>query len=111
MTTDLVRRENIGRAAILTLNRPDKLNALNVELFQALDAHVKAIRKEAEQSDEVGVVVLRGAGKCFSAGHDLGDIATGEALPEPSFQAKVIERLANLPLPVITVVHGHCYTG
>ncbi|MFT4103579.1 MAG: enoyl-CoA hydratase/isomerase family protein [Burkholderiaceae bacterium] len=108
MTEPLVLREDAGRAAILTINRPDKLNALNVSVFAELNAHVGRIR---EQGDAVGVVVLRGAGKCFSAGHDLSDIATGEALPEPNFQAKVIERLANLPLPVITVVHGHCYTG
>jgi enoyl-CoA hydratase/carnithine racemase len=59
----------------------------------------------------VGVVVLRGAGKCFSAGHDLSDIAAGEALPRPNYQSHVIERLADLPLPVVSAVHGHCYTG
>ena len=106
--SDLVLRERRGAAEHLVLNRPDKLNALNVELFQALDAHVRAIAADPSQT---AVVVLRGAGRCFSAGHDLGDIATGERLPEPNYQGKVIERLANLPLPVITAVHGHCYTG
>jgi enoyl-CoA hydratase len=105
--SDLVLREDRDGAVTLTLNRPDKLNALNVELFKALDDHVAAI--EADPS--VRLVILRGAGKCFSAGHDLGDIAAGEKLPRPNFQASVIERLANLPLPVITAVHGHCYTG
>ena len=106
--SDLVLREQRGAAAHLILNRPDKLNSLNVPVFEALDAHVRAI---AADPSGVAVVVLRGAGRCFSAGHDLGDIAAGEKLPEPNFQAKVIERLANLPLPVITAVHGHCYTG
>ncbi len=104
--SDLVLRSDQDGVATLTLNRPDKLNALNVELFAALDAHVRDIMKTP-----VAVVVLRGAGRCFSAGHDLGDIAAGEKLPEPHFQANVIERLADLPLPVITAVHGHCYTG
>jgi len=104
--SDLVLRSDSGGVATLTLNRPDKLNALNVELFAALDAHVRDIMKTP-----VAVVVLRGAGRCFSAGHDLGDIAAGEKLPEPHFQANVIERLADLPMPVITAVHGHCYTG
>ena len=105
--SDLVLREDRDGAVTLTLNRPDKLNALNVELFKALDDHVAAIETDAS----VRLVILRGAGKCFSAGHDLGDIAAGEKLPRPNFQASVIERLANLPLPVITAVHGHCYTG
>lgn len=105
--SDLVLREDRDGAVTLTLNRPDKLNALNVELFKALDDHVANL--EADPS--VRLVILRGAGKCFSAGHDLTDIAAGEKLPRPNFQASVIERLADLPLPVITAVHGHCYTG
>ena len=105
---DLVTRDDLAGAATLTLNRPEKLNALNVEVFAQLDAHVARIAAETET---VGLVILRGAGRCFSAGHDLGDIATGERVPAPNFQAKVIERLANLPQPVICAVHGHCYTG
>lgn len=105
---DLVVRSDRDGAAMLTLNRPDKLNALNVALFEALDAHLDAIERS---TDTVGLVIVRGAGGCFSAGHDLGDISTGEALPRPHFQASVIERLANLPQPVISAVHGHCYTG
>lgn len=106
--TDLVLREQRGAAAHLVLNRPDKLNALTVSVFQALDTHVREI---AADPAGVAVVVRRGAGRCFSAGHDLGDIAAGERLPEPNFQSKVIERLATLPMPVISAVHGHCYTG
>jgi enoyl-CoA hydratase len=106
--SDLVTRHDRDGAATLTLNRPDKLNALNVELFVELNAHVQRL---AQETETVGLVILRGAGRCFSAGHDLGDIAAGEKLPEPQFQSKVIERLADLPQPVITAVHGHCYTG
>ncbi len=106
--TMLVLREDREGCATLTLNRPDKLNALNVALFAALEEHVDAI---AGQTDSVGLVVIRGAGKCFSAGHDLNDIATGEEPPRLNFQASVIEKLANLPQLVITAVHGHCYTG
>ncbi|MDB5470065.1 MAG: enoyl-CoA hydratase [Caulobacter sp.] len=105
--SDLVLREDRDGAVTLTLNRPDKLNALNVPLFKTLDDHVADLEADASAR----LVILRGAGKCFSAGHDLGDIAVGEKLPRPNFQASVIERLANLPLPVITAVHGHCYTG
>lgn len=105
---DLVLREDRDGLAVLTLNRPEKLNALTVGLFAALRAHVDAI---AADTGRVGLVLLRGAGKCFSAGHDLADIAAGEQPPKPSFQADVIEALAELPQPVVTAVHGHCYTG
>jgi enoyl-CoA hydratase/carnithine racemase len=105
---ELVIREDRDDAATLILNRPDKLNALNVDLFRALDAQVARLEDETES---VGLVIVRGAGRCFSAGHDLGDIAAGERLPRPNFQAGIIERLANLPQPLISAVHGHCYTG
>src|SRR5690606_9930261 len=104
----LVLRHNEGGLACLTLNRPDKLNALTVQMFTELYEHVQDIERDTEHT---GVVVLRGAGRCFSAGNDLNDIAAGQPLPMPHFQAKVIERRANLPQPVIAAVHGHCYTG
>jgi enoyl-CoA hydratase len=103
---DLVLRADGDGVAQLTLNRPEKLNALNVELFQELEGHLSDIERAP-----VRAVVLRGAGRCFSAGHDLGDIAVGELLPRPNYQSGVIERLADLPVPVISAVHGHCYTG
>lgn len=106
MTEELVVRQDLGRVTQLTLNRPEKLNALNVDLFRALEAHVADLERTP-----AGVVVVRGAGRCFSAGHDLSDIAAGEALPRPNYQSHVIERLADLPLPVVSAVHGHCYTG
>ena len=106
--TSLVLREDRDGCAVLTLNRPDKLNSLNVALFAELEMQVDAI---AVETDRIGLVMVRGAGKCFSAGHDLNDISAGEKPPRPHFQADVIEKLANLPQPVITAVHGHCYTG
>jgi len=107
MHSTLTREDHDG-LAVLAINRPDKLNSLNVEVFEALDAHLADLER---QTDTVGLVVLRGAGSCFSAGHDLGDLAHGETLARPHFQSQVIERLANLPQPVICAVHGHCYTG
>jgi enoyl-CoA hydratase len=105
---DLVIREDRNGAATLFINRPEKLNALNIDLFSVLEGHVDAI---ARQTETVGLVIVRGAGRCFSAGNDLSDIAAGRGLPRPNFQGQIIEKLANLPQPVISAVHGHCYTG
>ena len=106
--SNLVQREDHDGLATLTLNRPDKLNALTVAMFEELRAHVQQLAGDTER---IGLVLLRGAGKCFSAGHDLADIAHGERPPAPHFQADTIELLADLPQPVISAVHGHCYTG
>lgn len=106
MASPLVTREDRGAIATLTLNRPDKLNSLNMAIFEHLDAHVRALQDDTE----IGCVVLRGAGRCFSAGHDLDDLAA-DASEDFGFESKTIERLANLPQAVITAVHGHCYTS
>ncbi|KCZ94158.1 enoyl-CoA hydratase/isomerase family protein [Hyphomonas johnsonii] len=103
----LVTRDDRNGLAILTLNRPDKLNALTVGMFRELRAHAIALKKD----DSIGCVVLRGAGRCFSAGHDLGDIAEGEAVPSPGWHSETLRLLETLPKPVIAAVHGHCYTG
>lgn len=104
---EIARHDKDGLAT-LTLNRPDKLNALNTRVFELLGEHVADI---AASSETIGCVVVRGAGRCFSAGHDLGAIGEGESGAQLHLQATVIERLANLPQPVISAVHGHCYTG
>lgn len=107
MTDNLVLRDDAEGLATLTLNRPDKLNSINHAIFEALDHHVTDL---ARPDSGIACVILRGAGRCFSAGHDLGDISAGEA-QDFGYESKVIERLANLPQAVITAVHGHCYTG
>lgn len=102
-----VTRTDKDGLAILTLNRPDKLNALTVEMFEDLRAHVLALYKD----ESIGCVVLRGAGKCFSAGHDLADISKGEKVPSRGWHSETLRLLERLPKPVIAAVHGHCYTG
>jgi len=103
----LVTREDKDGLALLTLNRPDKLNSLTVGMFRELRAHVIDLKKD----ETIGCVILRGAGRCFSAGHDLGDIAEGEKVPSPGWHSETLRMMETLPQPVIAAVHGHCYTG
>lgn len=103
MSTKILRSDSSGLCT-LTLNRPDKLNALDTELFQQLDAHLADLEG---QTDTVGCVVLRGAGRGFCAGADLGAVDTTLGLLKP----KIIERLSRLPQPTIAAVHGVCFTG
>lgn len=104
---DLVKRQDEDGLCWLTLNRPDKLNALTVGVFKELRQHIIDLKKD----DSIRCVILRGAGRCFSAGHDLGDIAEGEKVPSPGWHSETLRMLEKLPKPVIAAVHGHCYTG
>lgn len=108
MSGELVLRADAAGVATLTLNRPDKLNALNPALFVELRAHIDAL---AGQTDTVGCVVLTGAGRAFCAGNDLAAIAAREEAPTPTYQADTIDALEALPQPVIGKVNGHCFTG
>ena len=106
---ELVRRENSGGTTTLTLNRPEKLNALTKDMFEALNKHVVAIGREAKK---IGLVILRGAGGNFSAGYDMEEVLEYvNAHAKPHFHSEVIQRIADLPQPVMSVVQGHCSTG
>lgn len=104
---DLVMRTDRDGLATLTLNRPDKLNALTPGSFVALRAHLDAVA--ADRS--IGCVVLAGAGRSFCAGHDLAAIADHERLPSRHFEPETVDALEALPQPTIARLHGHCFTG
>ena len=104
--SQLVLREDRNGIAILTLNRPEKRNALNLALWGELDAHIADIRAAC---DKIGAIILRASGPTFCAGNDLSE--RGAELPEPHYQANTITRLATLPQPVIIAVQGGCFTG
>lgn len=105
--SDLVMRHDADGVATLTLNRPDKRNAINRELFRALRAHITAL----ESDGSVGVVVLRGAGGHFCAGHDLKEPTHPDALGWLRQELHILERFSKLRAVVIAAVEGTCYTG
>jgi len=106
---ELVLRENRDGAAILTLNRPQKLNALSKDLIETLEEHIDSIARETKT---VGLVILRGAGGNFSSGHDMTEVLSQvKARAKPHHYVEVIDKVADLPQPVISAVQGHCSTG
>jgi enoyl-CoA hydratase len=107
--TDLVLREDRSGAVTLTLNRPERLNSLTKDVFEALEQHIDAIAREPRT---VGLVILRGAGGNFSSGYDMEEVlAYVRAHAKPHFNSEVIDKIADLPQPVISAVEGHCSTG
>jgi enoyl-CoA hydratase len=106
----LVLSERRGAVALLTLNRPDKLNAINAPVIEALDAALDA----AEADDAVRAIVVAGSGRAFSAGFDLG-MGVGEGKPDPvdvrralENDFRVIMRFWDSPKPTVAAVHGYC---
>ena len=104
--SERVVREDEGGLCTLVLSRPDKLNALDTQSFEELDAHLAALE---QQTDSIGCVVLRGSGRGFCAGADLNALGTAPA--PKTYKPRIVERLANLPQPLIAAVHGACFTG
>jgi enoyl-CoA hydratase/carnithine racemase len=98
-----VRPEDRGAVRLLTFDRPDALNAFDSPLYRAAGAALTAARDD----DGVKVVVLTGAGRAFSAGQDLGEmarIAAGEPV-ESGFPA-LLAALESFDKPLVAAVNG-----
>jgi enoyl-CoA hydratase len=100
----------------VTLNRPEKRNALNHDLRGGI---VRALQ-EADQDPEIRTMIVRGAGKCFSSGYDLGGGNEGQELPWftaggdghwPRHVTQGWMSIWELAKPVIAQVHGYCLAG
>lgn len=105
---DLVLRGVRDRVCTLTLNRPDKHNAVVPAMFEALRRHLDHVEAAGE---DIAVVVIRGAGRSFCAGHDLKEAIGAMDLAWLREESRQLERLAHLPQVTIAAVHGHCITG
>jgi len=102
------KKDNIG---VLTINRPDKLNAISNELTEEL----KQLLDEIEQDEELRVMVITGAGdKAFVAGADIKELVDRDALVGRKVsrtRQDLFSRIENLPAPVIAAVNGYALGG
>jgi enoyl-CoA hydratase/carnithine racemase len=97
--------------ALLTFNRPDKLNALSTPLLEELEAHLRRI----ETDDSMRVVILTGAGeRSFVAGADIGEYAEGSAQAFIDYQLnsrRLFDYIESFPKPIIAAVNGYALGG
>jgi enoyl-CoA hydratase/carnithine racemase len=105
--------EKLDNTARIVLNRPEALNALTKQMFVEIG---KAL-DDAEQDDEVRVVVILGSGKAFCAGADLKAVGDEQTTAHAQREfcrlgnRSVLEKIENLDKPVIAAVHGYCLAG
>ncbi len=102
--------DDSGSVRRLTLNRPDKHNALDVELVEALSVALAA----AAVDPDVRVLIIAGAGRSFCAGYDLTEESPSEGSAVLGTLRQSLDRLLEVfdhPKPIIAQVHGHCLAG
>jgi enoyl-CoA hydratase/carnithine racemase len=105
VTLDYLMVEDAPPAAIITLNRPQQLNALSTGLMMELTSELE--RQAARP--EVRAIVLKGAGRAFSAGHDLKEMQNRTLNEERDIFAvcnKLMATIQSVPVPVIAAPHG-----
>jgi enoyl-CoA hydratase len=110
MSNDTLRIDRDGAVAILTIDRPEKRNALNGQVRAELIGALDRLRDD----DAVRVLVVTGAGeKAFVAGADIGEFAERTPLEQRATMTgrRVFDEIAAYPKPVIAMINGFCLGG
>ena len=111
MAFEVISIDRVDRVAVLTLNRPEVLNALSLQLVREVDQFLG----EAEADDGIGAVVITGAGpRAFSAGadiHENRELSQEQRDAAAAERAQYTWRMATCAKPLIGAVNGLCYGG
>ena len=111
MSYEAIKTDQVDRVAIITLNRPEVLNALNFQMVRELDQAIS----QMEGDDGVGAIVITGAGeRAFSAGadiHENRELGAEERAKITAQRAEFTWHLATSTKPVIGAINGLCYGG
>ena len=111
MSYEFIKTDQVDRVAIITLNRPEVLNALNVGLARELDRAITDI----EGDEDLGAIIITGTGeRAFSAGadiHENRELADDERDRITAERAEYAWHLATATKPIIGAINGLCYGG
>lgn len=107
---DTVELEIKERVATLTLNRPDKLNAVDEKMM----AELRQVFGELDEREDVNVLVLRGSGRAFCAGMDIGwsdELTAKDRVEQARMGQKTVRMMEEMSIPVVAAVHGYVLGG
>jgi len=99
--------EKKKRTGIITLNRPDRMNTINIQLMHDMDR----VMEEISADDEIRSIIITGVGSAFCAGADLEDLANFVALRKNPPRYSFFNAVEDCPKPVIAAINGHCIGG
>ena len=105
-----VELEQRGHVGLITINRPEVLNALNLQVLHDLDQ----VLDQVEATEDIYVLVFTGAGRSFVAGADIGEMAHFSASDAKTFSRhgnSVLLRMTRFPRPIIAAVNGYALGG
>ena len=107
MTYETLIFEKKDNIRIITLNRPERLNAMNFQI--AVD--LESVIAEIEEDEQARAVILTGAGRAFSAGGDIKDMADPNAKNPPLGRYIFFNKVEDVSKPVIAAINGICIGG
>ena len=113
MDLETIRFERRGRVALLTLDRPERLNAISARMMDEIESVLDTVAGD----DGLGAVVVCGAGRAFCSGYDLKDDALAPPADGEAWRSRLerdldfLLRFWNQPEPTIAAVHGYCLAG
>src|SRR5260221_1514291 len=111
MAYEFILSERVDGVALITLNRPEKLNALSFPLMQEVDDALTVY----EADDDIKAVILTGAGeRAFSAGadiHEMAGLSSEELARRSETRGRISWHIASYPKPLIGAINGLAYGG
>ena len=113
MDLETIRFERRGRVALLTLDRPERLNAISARMMDEIESVLDTVAGD----DGLGAVVVCGTGRAFCSGYDLKDDALAPPADGEAWRSRLerdldfLLRFWNQPEPTIAAVHGYCLAG
>ncbi len=110
MNYELIKIEQDGHVATLTINRPDALNALNAQMISEMQDWLRSVWYD----DTIRVIIVTGEGKAFISGADIAELATmgvQDGMRKSATGQYLMKSFENIPKVVIAAINGFCFGG